>query len=251
MTGGIAVAADELVEWYWNIEVGVSEWATNTASINKYKTGRDESGPTWDARNAVRSAAQLKHLFPDNSAFQRANYGKVSPLDCEHILTLAVDTGVVKPEKIQSWANTNLGVDCTGFAVAYYDWLGIINRNTYSGGISCPVLVSKAKNNNRASDGGPLLWSLDDVAVDDFIVWMNEAGKETRAPGHIAVIYDVDYNQGILYTAESSGSNDGDGHSGPRLDERTWTGVHSAAPRYIELDHADQVLIVRTPPIFG
>lgn len=243
--------AEEFVDWYWNIAIGVSEWATDTVSINKYRMGKDEAGPRYDARNKVKTTAQQKKLFPDSNAFFRANYGKVSPLDCEHILTLAVDTGLVKRANLQAWADANLGVDCTGFVVAYYDWLGRINMNRYGGGISCPNLVSKAKLNNRKSDGGPLIWALDDVQADDFIVWMNEAGKETRSPGHIAMVYDVDYELGIISCAESAGSTDGQGHYGPKLSERSWEGVQKSTPRYIKLGKSDQVLIVRPPPAFG
>lgn len=94
-------------------------------------------------------------------------------------MTHAVDIGVVSKEKAQSWADTNLGVDCAGFAGAYCDWLGLICMNCYSGGMSCPSFVHKAKLNNRNSDGGPPIWKLDDVQIDDYTVWINEGGKET------------------------------------------------------------------------
>jgi hypothetical protein len=200
----------------------------------------------------VKFAALKKQLSPDAGAFARANCGKISPADCEHILTLAVETGVVQPNLVQAWADKNLGVDCTGFAVAYYDWLGLINIERYSGGISCPVLLNKAKHNHQPPGDSPLIWELDDVQEDDMVLWMNDAGKETRAPGHIAIVYDTSPDLGILCTAESPGSNDGQGHRGPQLKQRTWNGRNKGgAPHYVLLDNTDEVLVVRPPAMFG
>jgi hypothetical protein len=213
--------------------------------------GSDYASDKAKARSAVLSAATAKRLSPQDGPFARANAGKVSPSDCEHILTMAVDSGAVKRENIQPWADKNLGVDCTGFAVAYYDWLGLIDIERYRGGASCFALLSKAKKNNRPSDGGPLLWELDDVHADDMILWMNEAQVETRSPGHIALIYEVDYDAGILYTAESNGANDGNGHYGPKITERTWGGRSSSSPHYVQLGKGDKVIVVRPPPLFG
>ena len=246
------MAADEFVEWYMNLDVGVSEWSTTTVSLNKYMIGSDYTSEKAKARAAVRSAAAAKRLSPMEGPFTRANNGKVSPADCEHILTMAVDSGVAKRENVQAWADKNLGVDCTGFVVAYYDWQGLINIEKYNGGASCFALLTKAKKNNRPPDGGPLVWELDDVAVDDMILWMNEAQVETRSPGHIAVIYDIDYDLGILYTAESNGANDGNGHYGPKITERTWGGRNlGKGPRYLQLGKSDKVIIVRPPATFG
>jgi hypothetical protein len=246
------MAADEFVDWYMKLEVGTSEWSSLTVSLNKYMIGADFTSDRAKARASVKAAAKAKQLGPSDGAFTRANNGKVSPADCEHILTMAVDSGVVKPENAQAWADKNLGVDCTGFAVAYYDWLSLINIERYSGGASCFTLLNKAKHNNRASDGGPLIWELEDVQADDMILWMTEAQVETRAPGHIAIIHDVNYDHGVLYTAESDGGNDGHGHYGPKLKERAWRGRSSGnGSRYVGIGNADRVVIVRPPPSFG
>lgn len=246
------MAADEFVDWYMKIGVGISEWATKTVSINKYMMGSDYSSDKARARIAVQSAAKAKKLSPAGGAFSRSHAGKVSPSDCEHILTVAVDSGAVKLENVQAWADKNLGVDCTGFAVAYYDWLGRIDIEKYSGGASCFTLFNKARRNNRPADGGPLIWKLDDVRVDDMILWMNDAQVETRSPGHVALIYDVDADAGVLYTAESNGANDGQGHYGPKLTERSWVGPHTGrGPRYVQLGKSDKVIIVRPPATFG
>jgi hypothetical protein len=246
------MAADEFVDWYMNLEVGESEWPSSTISLNKYMIGYDGTSAKAQARSAVFSAAKKKGLSPQEGPFARANCGKVSPSDCEHILAMAVDSSVLKQENAQAWANKNLGVDCTGFAVAYYDWLGLIDIERYRGGASCFILLNKAKKNNRPPDGGPLLWKIDDVQEDDMILWMNDAQVETRSPGHIALIYDVDYDLGILYTAESNGADDGEGHYGPKITERKWVGPNSGGgPRYVQLGKSDKVIIVRPPAAFG
>jgi hypothetical protein len=148
-------SADKFVEWYMKLEVGTSEWGTTTVSLNKYMIGADTTSEKAQARNAVLAAARKKQLSPTQGPFTRANNGKVSPADCEHILTMAVDSGAVKRENIQAWADKNLGVDCTGFAVAYYDWINLIDIEHYSGGASCFALLNKAKHNHRPAAGGP------------------------------------------------------------------------------------------------
>jgi hypothetical protein len=241
------VAADDFVDDYMNLDVG-----SVTVSLNKYMIGADYSSPKAKARQAVQWTAKQKGLSPDANAFARANCGKVSPDDCEHILGLALDCGLVKESELQAWADKNLGVDCTGFAVAYYDDIGLIDINKYNGGASCFALLNGAVNNNRPGDGGPLIWSLDDVEEDDMILWMTDARTETRSPGHISVVYDIDTDRNILSCAESNGANDGNGHFGPKLVDRTWGGEQKGnGGRYVLLGKSDKVIIVRPPSNFG
>lgn len=245
------MSADDFVEWYLNLDVQNDGTSVATVALNKYKIGQDISGPKFDARNKVLYTAIQKGLYADRNAFARSNYGKVSPDDCEHILSLAVTTGVVPAASLQSWADTNLGVDCTGFAVAYYDYMGWIDIDRYVGGASCFTLISKAINNRDLSitlGGYPLIWELDNVEPDDMILWMNAAQVETRAPGHISVIYDIDYDNGWLYCAESNGS----GGAGPTYVDRQWWGpISDSGPKWVQLGYSDRVLIVRPPDSFG
>jgi hypothetical protein len=129
-----------------------------------------------------------------------------------------------------------------------------IALDRYNGGASCFTLINQARKNNRASDGGPLVWDLGEVEPDDMIIWMNEAHVETRTPGHIAVVYEVDSAKGIIRAGESNGADDGHGHYGPKLTERTWDGVRGggkAEPRYVQLGKSNKVVFVRPPPTFG
>jgi hypothetical protein len=241
------MAADDFVDRYMSLDVG-----SITVALNKYMIGADFSSAKAKARQAVQWTAKQKGLAPDANSFARANCGKVSPDDCEHILGLAIDCGLVKQGDIQAWADQNLGVDCTGFAVAYYDDIGLIDIDKYNGGASCFALLNGAVNNNRASDGGPLIWSLDDVEVDDMILWMTNARTETRTPGHISIVYDIDEDLNKLYCAESNGADDGNGHFGPKITERIWGGEQKGnGGRYVLLGKSDRVIIVRPPPSFG
>ena len=128
---------------------------------------------------------------------------------------------------------------------------GRVDINKYKGGMSCPVFLSQATYRNRPSDGGPLIWSLDDVQPDDMLLWMHEGKKETKTPGHIAIVYEVDYDAEVIYTCESNQADDGQGHRGPRYAERAWKGVKQGWPRYHKVGKLDQVLIVRPPQMFG
>src|SRR5271165_3674187 len=124
LIGETPMPADDFVNDYWEIDAG-----STTISINKYLIGGRFAGAGAAAKVAqqqrIFSLATQKNLKPQTSVFGRARNGKVSPDDCSHILTLAIQTGAVKESELQKWADGNLGVDCTGFAVAYYDDIGI------------------------------------------------------------------------------------------------------------------------------
>ncbi len=244
------MSAEDFVEDYWAVEAG-----SVMVSINKYLIAGRFAVAGADAKEAQRQKvyrlASQQKLGPDTGAFARARNGKVSPDDCAHILSLAVDSGAVKEDDLQQWADANLGVDCTGFAVAYYDTIGLIDLEKFSGGASCPYLLDKAKRNHNASDGGPLIWSIEDIQSDDMILWMYENGVETRSPGHISIVYDYDEDHNILYCAESNGAHDGQGHWGPQLKDRKWGGEKSiSGRRCIDLDRGS-VIVVRPPDRFA
>lgn len=237
--------ADDFVDDYWNISVGSS-----TVSINKYLIGGKFGGEALKTKQSniqkVYDVAGAKGLARRAACFGRAKIGKASPDDLEHILNLGVKAKLFGEDDAQDWADRNLGVDCTGFAVAYLASEGYINLDKYSGGVSCPFLFDKAKRSAKANgDDSPLVWDLDDVQPDDMILWMYDNGVETRSPGHISIVYDTD--QDNLLCAESNGSDDGAGHSGPRLTTRKWKGKKSVGGKtYVDLDGA-QVIVVRTP----
>jgi hypothetical protein len=59
--------------------------------------------------------ASADELKPSLNAF----WGKGSPEDCQIVLQLALKLGNVRPERLQSWADNNLGLDCNGFVGNY------------------------------------------------------------------------------------------------------------------------------------
>ncbi|MFC5419292.1 hypothetical protein ACFPOB_06910 [Bosea eneae] len=237
----------DMVEAYWNIQVD-----DDYISINKYMIGIHNSDAGAQKRKAVQqAAAKLNHRI-DQKAFTRASMGKVTPGDCQHILTMAVRSGLVRPGDLQAWADQCLGVDCTGFVVAYYNEIGRINVDKYSGGASCPFLVGRAVKNKAPGLESALIWEQDQVRVGDMMVWMNSRMVETRAPGHIALISYVDVAPDTLFIAESSGASDGSGHYGPKHNRKSWEGVKSSGgAKYIQIDKTGKVLIVRPPAWFG
>jgi len=91
------------------------------------------------------------------AAFNRAKIDKATPTDLEHILSLGVASDHFDKLKTtpQAWADANLGVDCTGFAIAYFDTLDSlsIDRGVYSGGVSCPWLLGIAREQKKSGTG--------------------------------------------------------------------------------------------------
>jgi hypothetical protein len=244
--------AYDLVQWYWGIPIP----GGGDVSINKYLINHPSTELTRKQTSiaSLYTAAAASRLSPRSAPFGRAKIGKATTQDFEHILGLGVDSGHFEKLKTtpQQWADSNLGVDCTGFAVAYFDVLDrlAIDKGVYSGGVSCPWLLSTARKYKSPGASDVLIWDLGDVEQDDIILWMYASGKESRSPGHISVICDTDSSTNILYCAESNGSADKSGHSGPRYTERVWGGTKgSGGGKYIELDKG-AVIIVRPPTRF-
>lgn len=247
--------ASDLVNWYWTISVpGGPE-----VSINKYLIGGRFGGAAAATKAAavgrVFDAAAKKRLGPQRAAFERAKIGKGTPWDLEHVLSMAIGSGAVQASALQGWADGNLGVDCTGFAVAHFACLGLIDLDgrhaALSGGAGCPYLLEQARRHKTRTLSSHLLWDLNELQADDMVLWMYAGGKESKSPGHIAIVVDVDVDAQRVYCAESNGSPDSGGHSGPRRNVRVWGGVKGqGSTKYVELDKG-AVIFVRTPPRFG
>jgi len=247
--------ASDLVNWYWTISVP----GAPDISINKYLIGGKFGGAAAATKatevGRVYGAAAGKRLSPRRAPFERAKIGKGTPWDLEHVLAMALDSGAVKASALQGWADSNLGVDCTGFAVAHFSCLGLIDLDgrhaVLSGGASCPYLLDQARRNKARGVSSHLLWDIDELQPDDMVLWMYAGGKESKSPGHISIVVDVDPDSQRVYCSESNGSADSGGHSGPRHTVRVWGGVKGkGSTQYVELDKG-AVIFVRTPPRFS
>jgi hypothetical protein len=245
--------ASDFVDLYWNLSVDAD--MPNApfhadVSINKYLISTQKNIAEIQANQAavISKVRQNGGSFDDGAA-ARLRYGKGSPDDMELILSAGVESGALKADQsaLQRWADHNLGVDCTGFVIAYLVEIGALQWNsTLNGGASCPWIYQQiAKKNwtlNKYADQ-PELWNLSDIQTDDIILWMMSGGSpETRKPGHISVVVDVD-NTGVD-CAESNGGDDGDGHSGPRNQTRKLGSVKSGGgKKWWQLDAG--VIVVR------
>jgi hypothetical protein len=61
-------------------------------------------------------------------------WGKGSPEDCQIVLQVALNVLGIKPDRLQAWADANLGLDCNGF-VGNYLWHDVMGNpwNAYPG----------------------------------------------------------------------------------------------------------------------
>lgn len=116
----------------------------------------------------------------------------------ELLLSAGVESGALKADEqaLQRWADANLGVDCTGFVIAYLVEIGVLQWNAIlNGGPSCFWIYENiAKRNWRLGKYAdqPELWDLDAIQEDDIILWMKSGGgPETKKPGHISLVVDV------------------------------------------------------------
>jgi hypothetical protein len=245
--------ASDFVDRYWNlsVEADMPNAPFNaTVSINKYLIATQHNIAQIRANQlSVISKARQKGIAIDNGAVARLQNGKGSPDDMELVLGAGVESGALKADQqaLQNWADANLGVDCTGFVIAYLVEIGVLEWNaTLNGGAGCPWIYQNiAKKNwhvNKYADQ-PELWDLDDIQEDDIILWMKSGGgPETKSPGHILVVVDVDHAG--VDCAESNGSDDGDGHSGPRNTVRQLRNIQTGGgKKWWQLDAG--VIVVR------
>jgi hypothetical protein len=245
--------AGDFVDRYWNLSVEAdmpnAPFSANV-SINKYLIATQGNIDQIRANQwAVISTARQKGSTIDDGVAARLRNGKGSPDDMELILSAGVESGALKADEraLQRWADQNLGVDCTGFVIAYLVEIGALKWNgTLNGGASCPWIyqnIAKMNWNLNKYAPEPEIWKLDNLQADDIILWMKSGGgPETKSPGHISLVLDV--GDAGVNCAESNGSSDEDGHSGPRYTVRRLQNTQSAGgKKWWQLDVG--VIVVR------
>ena len=246
--------ASEFVQRYWSLSVEADMPGAPfnaTVSVNKYLIATQKNIETIRANQwaVISKVRQKGNTSIDDGIVARLRNGKASPDDMELLLSAGVETGALKADEsaLRRWADANLGVDCTGFVIAYLVEIGVLEWNaTLNGGASCPWIyqtIAKTNWQHTKYADQPELWNVGDMQADDLILWMKSGGgPETKWPGHISVIYDKDSSG--LQCAESSGADDGDGHTGPQLTTRQLTRIASGGGKRW-WDHSTGVIVVR------
>jgi hypothetical protein len=222
--------ANDYVRYYWNLSVNATSPSGSAVncqiSCNKYLM--NVATPGVQAMQAgissLLAAAQAysrrdPNLTVRTGAFGRTRVGKGTPGDMEHVLNCGVACGALRTTEaeLQRWSDAHLGCDCTGFASAYFSYLGVMPiADSVNAG--CHYFRTLAMRNNP---GNAFVWDFEAISRDDVLLWMDESGTETKRPGHIAVVYGT-HPAGEILVGESSGADDGDGHRGPRLNAKRW-----------------------------
>jgi hypothetical protein len=186
--------ASDFVDHYLNLSVEADMPGAPfnaTVSINSYLIAtQDNIEQIRSNQSAVISKARAAGITIDGGAVARLRNGKGSPNDMEFVLGAAVESGALPADQqaLQRWAGANLGVDCTGFVIAYLVEIGVLDWNaTLNGGASCPWIYQNiGKKNwtvNKYADQ-PEIWDTDSMQQDDIILWMQSggAGDETSRP---------------------------------------------------------------------
>jgi hypothetical protein len=181
----------------------------------------------------------------NNGAFNRAGYGKASPDDFEHILSVAVSYGKLPgaTTDLQKFADEYFGVDCTGFACAF--WRTHAGMAALDAG--CPYLYGVAKGASR------VVWDANDIASGDALIWgevKNGSFVELKKPGHISLVDEVvavSDKTVVICCCESNGSAGDD----PRETTRVLkvTPADSNGEHYWETDPGKERVVVIRPYI--
>jgi len=226
---------------------------TCTVACNKYLIATQ--GNIADIRakqgNVIAAIKKGGATF-DSGAAARLSNGKASPGDMEDLLSSAVEANALPPDPnaLQRWADANLGVDCTGFVVAYLVEIGVLGWNaTLNGGLSCPYIYTNVAKLNwaltRYADQ-PEIWDVDDMQANDIIIWAKSGGgPETKHPGHISIIVSTDHSG--FTCAESNDSDDNhDGVTGPKKKVRRLETIQEGGGKRW-WQHSTGVIVVRPP----
>jgi hypothetical protein len=260
------MSADALVTAYWTIPVqaqppGGPAFST-VVSCNSYlmNVAHGDASPHAEQVRArqreidrVMDEARRRRVpMPSSDAIARTRYGKGLPSDLQGVLLAGVRAGALPADAraLQRWADATLGVDCTGFASAYFVSIGHMSTRHVTNAGAGYFYAAARRLREVVAPGTPVeVQSVEDVRADDVILWMFPGGRqETKRPGHIAVVHGR--ARDVLLCAESSGANDGRGHAGPRLSEKHLTPVDARRPGFFRvgpLDH-DRVIVIRPFP---
>jgi len=226
---------------------------TCTVACNKYLIATQGNIADIRARQAkVIAAIKKSGATFDSGAAVRLSNGKASPGDMEDLLSSAVEANALPqdPLALQRWADANLGVDCTGFVVAFLVEIGVRDWNaTLNGGLSCPYIytnIAKLNWNLTRYADQPEIWDVDDMQANDIIIWAKSGGApETKHPGHISIIVKTDHS-GIT-CAESNDSDDNhDGVTGPKTTTRQLGMIQKGGGKRW-WQHSTGVIVVRPP----
>jgi hypothetical protein len=188
----------------------------------------------------------------------RVQYGKGTPEDMETVLKAGLLCGKMiayGPERPGQYvaavfAASYFGIDCTGFANAYFFTNGKMSagdvvKNWWD--LSCPGLYNYARNH-----GNQIFWTPQEIAAnrgDAVVVWMVQTKgggcEETRKPGHISVVNEVTVD-GDGATLDCYESNGGAPHDDPRNTTRVLSKVvDDSTGKYWLTSGNEKVLIIR------
>ncbi len=254
--------ADAFVNAYWEIPIRTvrpdGAMVQFFVSVNRYLMNVIPTDLSVNAERVRTQQREVRHMInqsnmhhyrtPSPGLVQRVRVGKGLPSEIVSVLTAGVHSGILPGtmEGLQLWVDHNIGVDCTGFASAYFVSTGRMTLHDATNA-GCGYFFDAARRYHRVSgtNQSVAIWDIDQIQPDDVILWMYENGQESKRPGHIGVIYSVTGN--MINYAESSGENDGAGHFGPRLNHKMLQGPGTHRPRYFELGSANSKVIIVRP----
>jgi hypothetical protein len=125
----------------------------------------------------------------------RPFWGKGSPEDCQVVLQLALSFNLTTAQRVQTWADANLGLDCNGFVGNYlfHEWLG--NHWRIVDGPDAPgpsKTIDKLFQSVAGEDESGALEDLDDLDSKQIymVVRTDRSGQVIPGPkpvGHVAL----------------------------------------------------------------
>jgi hypothetical protein len=144
-------------------------------------------------------------------------WGKGSPEDCQIVLQVAMIVLGIKPERLQAWADENLGLDCNGY-VGNYLWHDVLcNGWNSSAGKGAPGPNATIQDIFQWAAGGTEMDAIDDIGQithsDKYLIARVDGsgqvvpGGPGSVPGHIAVTQPGELINGVQLTGPSSGAN--------------------------------------------
>ncbi|HKU99323.1 MAG TPA: hypothetical protein VJR58_28790 [Vineibacter sp.] len=201
--------------------------------LNTKMAFHEEAAPNIDGTLAL--IRQRSIPVPDYLPNQLKN-GKGQPEDMEAFLNMAIAAGKFSAgasggdrdisAAVQTFADSALGVDCTGLVYGYMfrgqdtqmediqqkgkdgKWT-TVQYNVLANGGSCPFFYTSYA--DKAVGDRGILWNPATWAEGDVLLWMYSNGfTETRSPGHCGLVVSADTANNRLIFVQS-GSDAGGG----------------------------------------
>ncbi|HUG39995.1 MAG TPA: hypothetical protein VMM12_05905 [Longimicrobiales bacterium] len=203
-----AMTPVQFADCYLHLAVPVAESRIVFIRIQQYRMGlppaaRVEKDRLLGALRREWARGNLLSIRPwasksngGEGRIMRSFNGKALPEEMILTCQLAVITSIQAEDRVDRWASTHFGLDCSGFVNNYFVATGRLREHR-------TILAHAGPESRR-------IRRVEDIHPLSLLIWADQAGRVKSGPGHIAIVdHWIDRRSRRLMVVESSGSLSG------------------------------------------